>query len=119
LELWAVSGNGALKAFEIYEANDIWIQHRKEPRVNTCRRLIWLRGVGMFLDYKFTYSTDSDCTELLVVFSPADALHIRYPLEPITMYATKREINQYRYRLGLIHITEIGAARAMVEMVKI
>jgi hypothetical protein len=54
----------------------------------------------MFLDYKFAYSTDSVCTELLDVFSPADALHIKYPLEPITIYATKQEIEQYKYRLG-------------------
>jgi hypothetical protein len=59
----------------------------------------------MFLDYKFAYSTDSGCTELLDVFSPADALHIKYPLMPITMYVTKQEIDQYRYRFGLIHIT--------------
>jgi hypothetical protein len=39
----------------------------------------------MFLDYKFAYSTDSDCTELLDLFSPADALHIKYPLESITI----------------------------------
>jgi hypothetical protein len=50
----------------------------------------------MFLDYKFAYSTDSDCTELFDVFSPqaADALHIhlKYPLAPITIYATKQEV---------------------------
>jgi hypothetical protein len=47
----------------------------------------------MFLGYKSAYSTDSDCTELLDVFPAADALHIRYPLEPITIYATKQEIS--------------------------
>jgi hypothetical protein len=39
--------------------------------------------------YKFAYSTDFDCTELLDVFSPSDALHVKYPLSPITIYATK------------------------------
>jgi hypothetical protein len=36
LELWAVSDNGASEAFHMYEANDIWIQHGIDPRVNTC-----------------------------------------------------------------------------------
>ena len=27
LELWAVSDNGASEAFNMYEANDIWMQH--------------------------------------------------------------------------------------------
>jgi hypothetical protein len=64
-----------------------------------------------------------------MLFSLADALHIKYPLEPITIYATRQEIDQYQYRLGLIRITEIGGlgliriteigeAQAMMEMVK-
>ncbi len=32
------------------------------------------------LKYKIAYSTDSDCTEFLDVFSPADALHVKSPL---------------------------------------
>jgi hypothetical protein len=72
----------------------------------------------MFLDYKFAYSTDSDCTILLDGFSPVDALHIKYPLESITINATKQEIDQYGYRLGLICITEIGEAQATMEMIK-
>jgi hypothetical protein len=93
---------------------------RSAARINTCRRMIWLRRVGMFLKYKVAYSTDSDCTELLDVFSPADALHIKYPLEPIRIYATKQGIDQYRYRLGLIRIRiiEIGEAQVMMEMIK-
>jgi hypothetical protein len=35
----------------------------------------------------------------------------KYPLEPTTVYATKQEIDQYLYRLGLIRITEIGEAQ--------
>jgi hypothetical protein len=31
LELWAVSDNGASDAFNMYEANDIWMQHRSDP----------------------------------------------------------------------------------------
>ncbi len=52
----------------------------------------------MFLDYKFAYSTDSESTELLDVFSPSDALHIKYPITPISIYATKQEIDLYQYR---------------------
>jgi hypothetical protein len=115
LELWAVSDNGASEALNMYEANDIWMQHDSDPRVNTCRRMIWLRRVGIFLDYKFAYSTDSGCTELLDIFSPADTVHIKYPLTPITIYATKQEINQYRHRFSLIRITEIGEAQAIME----
>jgi hypothetical protein len=63
----AVSDNGASEAFNMYEANDIWM-HGKDPRFNTCRKMIWLRRVNKILDYKFTYSTDSDGTELLDVF---------------------------------------------------
>ncbi len=36
LELWAASDNDASEAFNMYEANEIWIQHGKDPRVNTC-----------------------------------------------------------------------------------
>jgi hypothetical protein len=67
LESWAVSDNGASEAFNMYEANDIWTQHGQDPRVNTCRRMISLRRVGMFLDYKIAYSKDSECTESLYV----------------------------------------------------
>jgi hypothetical protein len=37
LQLWAVSDNGASEAFNMsrYEANDIWMQHGSDPRVNT------------------------------------------------------------------------------------
>ncbi len=35
---------------------------------------------------------DSKCTELLDVFSPADAMHVKYPLSPIQIYATKPEV---------------------------
>ncbi len=45
LESCAVSDNGASGSFNIYEANDIWIQHGKDQPVNTCRRMIWLRRV--------------------------------------------------------------------------
>ncbi len=113
LESWAVSDNGASEAFNMYEANDIWMQHGSDPRVNTCRRMIWLRTVGMFLDYKIAHSKDSECTEPLNVFSPADALHVKYPLSPITIYATKPEVEQYKD-----NITEIGEAQAMMEMVR-
>ncbi len=51
----------------------------------------------MFLGYKITHSKDSECTESLDVFSPADALHVKYPLSPITIYATKQEVEQYEY----------------------
>ncbi len=36
LESWAVSDNGASEAFNMHEANDIWMQHGSDPRVNTC-----------------------------------------------------------------------------------
>jgi hypothetical protein len=85
LESWAVSDNGASEAFNVYEANDIWTQHGIDPRVNTCRRMIWLCRVGMFLDYKIAYSKHSECTESLNVFSLADTLHVKYPLSPITI----------------------------------
>ena len=117
LESWAVSDNGASDAFNMYEANDIWMQHGSDPRVKTCRRMIWLRRVGMFLDYKIAYSKDSECTESLHVFTPADALHVKYPLSPITIYATKQKV-EHKDRLDFINITEIGEAQAMMEMVR-
>jgi hypothetical protein len=118
LESWAVSDNGALGAFNMYEANDIWTQRRIVPRVNTCRRMIWFCRAGMFLDYKIAYSKDSECTASLNVFFPADAVPIKYPLEPITIYATKQEVEHYKVLLDLINITEIGEAQAMMEMVR-
>ncbi len=36
LGFWAELDNGASEAFNLYEANDIWIQHGIYPRVNTC-----------------------------------------------------------------------------------
>ncbi len=63
LESWAVEDNSASDAFNMYEANDIWVQHGLDPRFNACRRIIWLRRVGIFLDYKIAYSKDSECTE--------------------------------------------------------
>jgi hypothetical protein len=72
----------------------------------------------MFLDYKIAYSKDSDCSELLDVFSPADALRVKYPLSPITIYATKQEVEQYQDSLDFINITEIGEAQAMMAMVR-
>ncbi len=51
-------------------------------------------------------------------FSPADALHVKYPLSSITIYATKHEVEQYKDRLDFINITEIGEAQAMMEMVR-
>ena len=106
LESWAVSDNGASEAFNMYEANDIWTALDR-PASEYCRRMIWLRRVGMFLDYKIAHSKDSECTQSLDVFSPADALHVKYPLSPITIYATKQEVEQYKDRLDFINITEI------------
>ncbi len=117
-ESWAVSDNGASEATYLYEANCIWVQHGRNQRVNTCRRMIWQRRVGMFLDHKFAYSKDSECTELLDCFSPADAMHTRYPLEPIRIYATKQEIDDYHYGLGTICITKMVESQVMIEMVK-
>jgi hypothetical protein len=61
---------------------------------------------------------DSECTELLGCFSPADAMHSKYPLEPIRIHATRPVIDQHSYRLGLILITEIGESKARMEMIK-
>jgi hypothetical protein len=35
LESWAVLDNGTSELFNMYEANDIWIQYRKDQRVKT------------------------------------------------------------------------------------
>jgi hypothetical protein len=115
---WAVADNGALDAFNMYETNDIWVQHELDPRVNTCRRMIWLRKVGIFLDYKTAYSKDSECTDLLGWFTPADAMHTRYTLDPIKIYATKREVNEYNYRLDTMGFTESGESQEMMTMIK-
>jgi hypothetical protein len=40
------------------------------------------------------------------------------PLSPITIYATKQEVAQYKDRLDFINITEIAEAQAMMEMVR-
>jgi hypothetical protein len=74
----------------------------------------------MFFDYKIAYSKDSECTESLDDFSPADALHVKYPLSPITIYAlaTKQEIEQYKDHLDFFNFTEIGEAQAMMAMVR-
>jgi hypothetical protein len=111
LESWAVSDNGPSEAFNMYEANDIWTEHGIDPQVNTCRRMIWLRRVEMFLDYKIAYSKDSECTESLDVFTPADASHGKYPLSPITIYATKQEVEQYKTTWILSTLPRLGKHR--------
>jgi hypothetical protein len=70
LESWAVSDNGASDTINLYKANDIWVQHGLDQPRNTCKRMIWLGRVGVFLDYKTAYSKDSECTELPDCFSP-------------------------------------------------
>ncbi len=47
-----VSDNGASEAINLYEANDIWVQHGLDQRVDTCLRMNWLLRVGMFHDSK-------------------------------------------------------------------
>ncbi len=39
----------------------------------------------------------------------------RYPLEPIRIYATKQEVDEYHHRLGTIRITEIKESQEMVK----
>jgi hypothetical protein len=80
--------------------------------------MIWLRRVGFFLDYKIAYWKDSECTELLGWVAPADAMHTRYSLDPIKIYATKREVDEYNYRLDTMGITKIGESQAMMMMIK-
>ncbi len=121
LESWAVADNGASDV--LYEANDIWVLHGLDPRVSTCRQMTWLCRVGIFLDYKIAYSKDSECIEWpwLGWFSPAGAIHTRYSLDPIKIYATKRELNEYNHRLeslDTVGITEIGESQAMMTMIK-
>jgi hypothetical protein len=113
-----VADNGASDAFNMNEANVFWAQHEQEPRVNTCRRTIWLRRVRIFFDYKIADSKESECTELLSWFSPSDAIHTRCSFDPIKIYATKREVDGYNHRLDTMSITEIGESQAMMEMVK-
>ncbi len=71
----------------------------------------------MLLDYKIAYSKDSECTETLNLFSPADALHVKYSLSPITIYTAKHKVEQYQDRFDFINIAEIGEAQAIREMV--
>jgi hypothetical protein len=114
LELWAMADNGASDACNMYEANDTWVQHWLNLRVNTCLRMIWLRRVGILLNYKIAYSKDSECTELLGWF------HLQMLCIPDTLsiHATKREVNEYNYRLDTMCITEIGESQAMIMMFK-
>ncbi len=37
-------------------------------------------------------------------------MNVKYPLSPIKIYATKPEFEEYKDRLGIINITEIGEA---------
>ena len=61
---------------------------------------------------------DPECTILLDVFSPTDAMHVKYPLSPVEIYATKREVAMFNYRLAILNDTTIGETQAMMEMVK-
>jgi hypothetical protein len=72
----------------------------------------------MFLDYKSAHAKDAQCTVLLGVYSPTDALHVKYPLSPIEIYATRLEVDIYCYLLGILENTTIREPQAMMEMVK-
>jgi hypothetical protein len=41
-------------------------------------------------------------------------MHANYSIEPIRMYATKQEIDQYPCRLGLTRIAEIGVTISII-----
>jgi hypothetical protein len=118
LETWAVSDGGASNTVCLYQAKDIWMQHGLDPPVMTCRRMIWLRRVGIFIDYKVAYEMHHECNRLLDVFSPADAMHIRHPLTPIEIFATQREVTMYNHRMAILAETTNGETQAMMEMVK-
>ncbi len=109
LESWAVAHNGGS------DANHILVHHGLDLRVNTCRRMIWLRIVGIFLDYKSRNRRILNVLSCLVG-SPADAMHTRYSLDPIKLYVPKREVHEYNYRLDTMGITEIGESQAMMMM---
>ncbi len=64
LESWDVPDNGTSEAFNMYEANDIWVQHGLDQRVNTCIRMFCLQKVGLFLEYIIAYSRDSECSSM-------------------------------------------------------
>ncbi len=81
--------------------------------------MFWLRSIGIFLDYKIAFSKDSEGTEMLGWFSPANTMNTRYSVNPIKMYATKREVNEYNYRLDTMGIIEIGESQAMMMMMMI
>jgi hypothetical protein len=67
---------------------------------------------------QIAYSKDSECTELLDDFFSCRCFAVKYPLSPITIHATKQEVEQYKDLLDFINITEIGEAQAMMEMVR-
>ncbi len=73
---------------------------------------------SLFLDYKIAYLKNSKCAELLDWFSPAAAMHTRYSLDPIKIYAIKRDVNEYNYLLDTMGITEIGESQAMMTTLK-
>ena len=70
----------------------------------------------MFLDYKIAHSKDFECTVLLDVFSPTDAMHVKYPLSPIEIYATKQEVTMYHYRLAILDDTTIGETQGRLRL---
>jgi hypothetical protein len=43
-------------------------------------------------------------------------MHTKHSLEPIKIYATKQELDEYRNHPGLIRITEMGERREMMEI---
>ncbi len=69
----------------------------------------------MLLDYKIAYSKDSECTESLDVFSPADASH-QYPLSLITVYVTKQEVEQYKDLLVCLLVWMISSGKNIMLM---
>ena len=72
----------------------------------------------MFLDYKIALELAPECNIRLGFFHPTDAMHVRHPLTPIEIYATRREVTMYNHRMAILNETATGETQAMMEMVK-
>ena len=104
LERWAAGDGGASDADNQQEAIITWEKHAKDSRVNVYRKNLFLRSVGWMND-----SDDDDiskCTDLLDMYTAAEAQHNKYILHPVPIWASPDEVA--RYKQGIAPLYQLG-----------
>ena len=107
-EQWATGNGGASKAFNNFEANQIWNKFGRDSRVNIYRMIDMLRRAGIF--HCYCDLSIKDCTEVLDVFRYEDTgLKGDFELDSIPIFAPPKLVKQYQEQMGrMVGFTEVA-----------